>query len=98
MCSDILGIPYREEKAKVLIKDKTRREQQKYVCISTSSTAGCKHWHGWQEVVDYLNSKGYKVVVIQKEPILDQKVQGYALEEAWARHPKGIQVALEAEE
>jgi len=69
VCSDILGIPYREEKAKVLIKDKTRREQQKYVCISTSSTAGCKHWHGWQEVVDYLNSKGYKVVVIQKEPL-----------------------------
>lgn len=69
VCSDILGIPYEEEKAKVFLKDKTRKEKQKYVCISTSSTAGCKHWHGWQEVVDYLSSKGYKVVVIQKEPL-----------------------------
>ena len=69
VCSDILGIPYKEEKAKVFIKDKKSILPQKYVCISTASTAGCKHWHGWQEVVDYLNSKDYKVVVIQKEPL-----------------------------
>jgi autotransporter strand-loop-strand O-heptosyltransferase len=70
ICSDVLGIPYEEESARVNITDKKNRmDGQKYVCISTASTSGCKHWHGWQEVVDYLNSKGYKVVVIQKEPL-----------------------------
>jgi autotransporter strand-loop-strand O-heptosyltransferase len=35
------------------------------------STANAKHWHypeGWQKLVDHLNSIGYKVVVIQKQP------------------------------
>lgn len=42
----------------------------KYVCIATESTANAKHWHysgGWQRVVDYLNSIGYKVVVIHEQ-------------------------------
>jgi autotransporter strand-loop-strand O-heptosyltransferase len=67
--SDILGLKYEEIKTKINIESPDRPIEEKYVCISTSSTAGCKHWHGWQEVVDYLNSKGYKVVVIQKEPL-----------------------------
>lgn len=44
----------------------------KYVCLATYSTANAKHWHypgGWQKLVDYLNLIGYKVVVIQKQPI-----------------------------
>lgn len=42
----------------------------KYVCIATESTANAKHWHfpgGWQTIVDYLNSIGYKVVVIHQQ-------------------------------
>ena len=42
----------------------------KYVCIATESTANAKHWHfpgGWQSIVDYLNSIGYKVVVIHQQ-------------------------------
>lgn len=69
VCSDILNIPYEEEKCKVNPSGKTRPIKEKYICISTSSTAGCKQWHGWQGVVDNLNSRGYKVVVIQKEPL-----------------------------
>jgi len=49
------------------------------VCISTASTAGCKHWQnkgGWQQVVDYLNSLGYKVVVLQKESLTYMDLQG----------------------
>ena len=41
---------------------------KKYVCISTSSTAGLKHWQnetGWQEVVNHLNDLGYEVVLVQ---------------------------------
>ena len=75
-CSDILGIPYEERRAKVFVKDKKTLLPQKYVCISTSSTAGCKHWHGWQGLVDYLNSAGYKVVVIQKEPLDYMDLEG----------------------
>jgi len=43
----------------------------KYVCIATQSTANAKHWHfpgGWQTIVDYLNTIGYKVVIIQEQP------------------------------
>ena len=67
--SDILGLKYEEIKTKINIESRSRPIEEKYVCISTSSTAGCKHWHGWQKVVDYLNSKGYKVIVIQKESL-----------------------------
>jgi autotransporter strand-loop-strand O-heptosyltransferase len=42
----------------------------KYVTLSEYGSAENKHWkaeNGWQGVVDYLNGKGYKVVVISKE-------------------------------
>jgi autotransporter strand-loop-strand O-heptosyltransferase len=42
----------------------------KYVCLATTSTADAKHWHypgGWQNIVDYLNSIGYKVVLIHQQ-------------------------------
>jgi autotransporter strand-loop-strand O-heptosyltransferase len=44
----------------------------KYVCIALDSTANAKHWHypgGWQSIIDYLNSIGYKVVVVQKQEV-----------------------------
>lgn len=68
--ADILGINYVELKPKIVIDDKKRKIKDKYICISTISTAGCKCWereNGWQDIVDYLNSIGYIVVVIQKE-------------------------------
>lgn len=72
IASSILGLNHKEIITKISIKNKERKLNEKYVCISTASTSGCKHWHnenGWQNVVDYLNSLGYKVVVIQKEPL-----------------------------
>jgi len=41
----------------------------KYVTIATNSTAGCKFWtpEGWQELVNYLVSQGYRVVNVSKE-------------------------------
>ena len=70
--SDILGLEYREVRPKLHEKDRPRNLKEKYVCISIASTAGLKHWQnksGWQQTVDYLNELGYKVVVIQKEPL-----------------------------
>jgi autotransporter strand-loop-strand O-heptosyltransferase len=42
---------------------------KKYVCIGVQSTAQCKYWNnekGWGQVVEYLNSKNYDVVCIDK--------------------------------
>jgi hypothetical protein len=44
---------------------------EKYVCISEHASGEKKKWQeagGWQKVVDFLVSEGYKVVVISKEP------------------------------
>jgi autotransporter strand-loop-strand O-heptosyltransferase len=70
--SDILGLDYKQIKPRVDVEKPQRLIEEKYVCISTSSTAGCKHWQnptGWQDTVDYLNDLGFKVVVLQKEPL-----------------------------
>ena len=79
IASNILGLDYEEVKTKIHVKDKERKLQEKYVCISTASTSGCKHWQhidGWQKVVDHLNNNGYKVVVIQKETLNYMDLQG----------------------
>lgn len=77
--ADILGLDYKDTQAKAVVKNKTRPLNEKYVCISTSSTAGAKHWQyedGWQKTVDYLNNMGYKVVVIQREPLNYMDLKG----------------------
>ena len=79
IATNILGLDYEEVKTKIHVKDKERKLQEKYVCISTASTSGCKHWQhidGWQKVVDHLNNNGYKVVVIQKETLNYMDLQG----------------------
>ena len=40
-----------------------------HVCLATNSTTGCKEWtnENWQEVIDYLNGKGYAVVNVSLE-------------------------------
>ena len=70
VASDILGVSYRELLPSLEFDKKERPIAEKYVCIAIRSTANAKHWHrenGWQDIVDYLNFKGYKVAIIQKE-------------------------------
>ena len=72
ICSNILGLKFEELKPPLKVQNKERKTVQKYVCISTKSTAFCKEWqykNGWKEIVLYLNSKGYKVIVLQKESV-----------------------------
>jgi len=48
----------------------SRKIKEKYICISEYGSDIKKHWKekdGWQRLVDYLNNKGYKVLVISKE-------------------------------
>jgi autotransporter strand-loop-strand O-heptosyltransferase len=68
--SDILGLEYKEIKPKFDYNiDADKPLKEKYITISTQSTAHAKYWHrenGWENVVKYLNSIGYVVVCISK--------------------------------
>ena len=78
--SDILGLDYREIKPEVDVPDKSRPFYQKYVCISTHSTAQAKYWNnktGWNEVISFLKSKDYIVVAIDKYRQYGNQGTGY---------------------
>ena len=81
MATDILGLKYEEIRPKITHK-KVEKENQ--VTIAIHGTAQSKYWNnpnGWQEVVDWLNLKGYKVKLLSKEG------DGYM----GNVHPKGIE-------
>jgi autotransporter strand-loop-strand O-heptosyltransferase len=79
LAANILGLQYTDIRPNIDVVNTERKLNEKYVCISTSSTSGCKHWQnetGWQKTVDYLNSLGYKVVVIQRESLNYMDLKG----------------------
>jgi autotransporter strand-loop-strand O-heptosyltransferase len=67
--TNILGLDYTEIKPRIDYHISQKPYDGKYVTIATNSTAGCKFWtpEGWQELVDYLVSQGYRVVNVSKE-------------------------------
>lgn len=68
--SNILGLDYKEIQTRIHFEPKERPYQEKYICVATNSTSGCKFWNnpsGWRELVTYLISKGYTVVNISKD-------------------------------
>jgi len=74
VAGDILGIDVEgdllNESVPLTIQNTNSTIDGKYVCLAMDSTANAKHWHyedGWQKITDYLNSIGYKVVVVQKQ-------------------------------
>lgn len=72
VASSILGLPWQELKPDLtsLCKHSKRKIPSKYVTLSEFGSSDKKHWkyeNGWQIIVNYLNSIGYKVVVISKE-------------------------------
>jgi autotransporter strand-loop-strand O-heptosyltransferase len=71
VAADILGLEFKELRPEVSMAESYLPESiTNYVCIADHSTAGAKYWHfpqGWQLVVDFLNARGYQVVVISKE-------------------------------
>ena len=75
-CSaDILGIDYNEIKPNLTFKNPGSTIDGKYVVIAPHGSAHAKYWNypgGWQSIIDYLNNKGYKVVMITKEPLGDE--------------------------
>lgn len=67
MASEILGLEDEEVRPKI---KKPEVEKRKRVGIGFHSTAQTKYWNnptGWQEVTDFLISKGYEVAIMSKE-------------------------------
>lgn len=70
IASDMLGLEYEEIRPKIFVQEKDRVHKKPYVCIAVQSTAQYKYWNhsqGWQKVCEYLISKGYDVICIDKE-------------------------------
>ena len=68
--SDILGLPFKELKPKInLSTTDSSNTKGKYVTLSLQSTAQAKYWNykgGWEQVIKFLNKKGYEVICIDK--------------------------------
>jgi len=89
MCSDILGLPYREIKPKLKERNPIVDSNYKQVCIGIHGTAQSKFWNnstGWQDVVDWLNNKGYVVKLLSKE---GDNYMGNVLPTGIVKHPNG---------
>jgi len=68
--TNIIGLEFNEIKPKIDFIPSKRPFIEKYVTIANESTAGVKYWNnpnGWRELIDYLTSKGYKVINVSKE-------------------------------
>jgi autotransporter strand-loop-strand O-heptosyltransferase len=65
--SNILAIPFKEIRPRIAFTPGERPIANKYICISTRSTAQCKHWYYWPELIETLKSWGYTVLEMSKE-------------------------------
>jgi autotransporter strand-loop-strand O-heptosyltransferase len=95
MCTDILGLEYTEIRPKIK-NIKTKIDPNlKQVCIGVFGTAQSKFWNnptGWQDVVDWLNNKGYTVRLLSKEK---DDYMGNKLPKGIVHQPKGpIEVVM----
>tara|TARA_Y100000361_G_scaffold153094_1_gene174058 strand:+ start:1485 stop:2453 length:969 start_codon:yes stop_codon:yes gene_type:complete len=68
---DQLQIPFKQIIPTISTKSTEgyKTPRSKYVCISVQSTSKCKLWtqSGWDKVVRFLKTKGYKVLCIDKD-------------------------------
>ena len=89
MCSDILGLEYKEIKPKLKERKPYIESNYKQVCIGIHGTAQSKFWNnptGCQDVVDWLNAKGYVVKLLSKE---GDNYMGNQLPNGIVKHPNG---------
>ena len=67
--TNILNLPFEEIIPRIDFKPKERPMVDRYVVIATHSTSQLKYWYYWQEVIDWLVDKGYKVVEMSLQPV-----------------------------
>ena len=87
MASDILGIDYKEVRPLLPLKD--IEKDDKLITIAIHGTAQPKYWNnpkGWQDVVDWLNSRGYTVKLLSRE---DDNYMGNKHPNGIIKHPAG---------
>ena len=73
--SEILNLKYQEVKPIISYPDNPTDIVGNYVVIAPHASAHAKYWNypgGWQKVIDYLNDKGYRVVMLTHEPSGDE--------------------------
>lgn len=78
VASSVLGLEFAEERPILTFSINNLKENKKYVTIATQSTAQCKYWNnekGWEEVIKYLNKKGYDVWCIDRFPAFGNQKQ-----------------------
>jgi len=69
VATDILGLEYKEIRPRIQSPEVTKTSD-KQVSIAIHSTTQAKYWNnsfGWQDVVNYLNAKGYTVKLLSQE-------------------------------
>lgn len=72
--TSILGLTHFELKPKLSTPKESSRFEDRYVIIAPHASAHAKYWNhpnGWQTIIDYLNDRGYKVVMITSEKLGD---------------------------
>jgi autotransporter strand-loop-strand O-heptosyltransferase len=65
--TNILCLPYREIIPRIAYTRGERPIESEYICISTRSTAQCKHWDYWPELIQFLKGLGYRVIEVSQE-------------------------------
>jgi autotransporter strand-loop-strand O-heptosyltransferase len=72
--TSILGLDKIEIKPKINVINKNSNFKERYVVIAPHASAHAKYWNhkgGWQIVINYLNSIGYKVIMLTQEKLGD---------------------------
>lgn len=65
--SNALALDFKEIQPRIAFTPKERPVDSKYICISTRSTAQCKHWYYWKELIEELKKMGYRVFEMSQE-------------------------------
>ena len=65
--SNVLALEHKEIQPRIAFTPAERPISSKYICISTRSTAQCKHWYYWTGLVKNLNEMGYRVIEMSQE-------------------------------
>jgi len=89
MCSDILGLDFKEVKTLIKKRNVKIDSNLKQVCIGVFGTAQSKFWNnptGWQDIVDWLKERGYTVKLVSKE---GDDYMGNKLPKGIVKHPNG---------
>ena len=89
MASDILGLKFKESRPKLTLTPLSIDNELKQVTIGIHGTAQSKFWNnpnGWQEVVDWLNGRGYTVKLLSRE---GDNYMGNKLPIGIVQHPVG---------